>query len=76
MASVLRIDELMPAEAKTVGQAANNAVSYGLGMMVGFFGSGLLYAPLGSFALFAVSGLTAVAGAAVLMLFRPRTAAV
>jgi PPP family 3-phenylpropionic acid transporter len=72
MASVLRIDELMPPEAKTVGQAANNAVTYGLGMMVGFFGSGLLYAPLGSFALFAVSGLTAAAGAAVLVMFRPR----
>ncbi len=75
MASVLRIDELMPAEAKTLGQAANNAVTYGLGMMVGFFGSGLLYAPLGSFSLFAVSGAAALAGAGVLMLFRPRTAA-
>ena len=74
MASVLRIDELMPAEAKTIGQAANNAVSYGLGMMVGFFGSGLLYEPLGSFALFAASGVTAAVGGLVLVLFRPRPA--
>jgi PPP family 3-phenylpropionic acid transporter len=74
MASVLRIDELMPAEAKTIGQAANNAVTYGLGMMVGFFGSGLLYAPLGTFALFAASGVTAVLGGMVLILFRPRSA--
>ena len=74
MASVLRIDELIPAEAKTVGQAANNAVTYGLGMMVGFFGSGLLYEPLGSSALFAVSGSTAALGAAVLVIFRPRKA--
>jgi PPP family 3-phenylpropionic acid transporter len=72
MASVLRIDELMPAEAKTIGQAANNAVTYGMGMMVGFFGSGLLFGPLGSHALFAVSGATAAVGGIVLVVFRPR----
>ena len=73
MASVLRIDELMPPEAKTLGQAANNAVTYGLGMMAGFFGSGVLYEALGGFALFDLSGLTAAAGGGVLVLFRNRS---
>lgn len=75
MASILRIDELMPAASKTLGQAANNAVTYGLGMMVGFFGSGLLYEATGSSVLFAVSGVAAAAGGGVLVWFRPRPGA-
>ncbi len=72
MASILRIDELMPAGSKTLGQAANNAVTYGLGMMVGFFGSGLLYEAAGSPVLFVVSGVAAAAGCGVMVWFRPR----
>jgi len=37
MASILYIDALMPERAKTFGQSANNAMTYGLGMMTGFF---------------------------------------
>ena len=62
MASILHIDALAPPQAKTVGQAANNAVSYGLGLMVGFFISGALYAHLPTAALFAISGCIALLG--------------
>ena len=55
MASILYIDAVAPEEAKTVGQAVNNAVTYGLGLMVGFFVSGALYETMGSSALFAAS---------------------
>ena len=62
MASILYMDTLAPDDAKTIGQAANNAVTYGLGLMVGFFLSGALYTQLGSQALFGLSGLIALAG--------------
>ncbi len=62
MASILYMDSLAPAEAKTSGQAINNAVSYGLGLMVGFMLSGWLYSRVGSAALFGLSGLIALAG--------------
>ncbi|MBW2569714.1 MAG: MFS transporter [Deltaproteobacteria bacterium] len=65
IASILYIDSLTPIEAKTTGQAVNNAVTYGLGMTVGFFISGCLYETIGSFALFALSGFIALAGGAV-----------
>ena len=60
MASILYIDAMAPAEAKTVGQAVNNSVTYGFGLMVGFFISGALYERIGSSALFAVSGAIAL----------------
>ena len=62
MASILYIDRLMPENAKTLGQALNNAVTYGLGMMVGFFANGFFYESLGAHVLFAVSALTALSG--------------
>lgn len=62
MASILYIDALAPSETKTVAQAANNAVTYGLGLMVGFFVSGILYERIGSSALFAISGFAALMG--------------
>jgi PPP family 3-phenylpropionic acid transporter len=55
MASILYMDALAPAGTKTISQAVNNAVTYGLGLMVGFFISGALYEQLGSSALFGVS---------------------
>lgn len=70
MASILYIDALAPAEAKTVGQAANNAVTYGLGLMVGFLISGALYEHIGSTNLFAVSGLAALIGGLVFLTAR------
>jgi PPP family 3-phenylpropionic acid transporter len=60
--SILYIDRQTPAEAKTLGQAVNNAVSYGLGSMVGFFFNGYLYEIYGSFTLFIISCLIALSG--------------
>ncbi|MBL7208323.1 MAG: MFS transporter [Desulfobacterales bacterium] len=65
VASILYIDSLTPNEAKTLGQAANNAVTYGLGMTVGFLISGCLYESMGSFALFLISAFIALVGGAV-----------
>ncbi|MFC1886148.1 MFS transporter [Thermodesulfobacteriota bacterium] len=66
MASILYIDVLTPKSAKTIGQAVNNASSYGLGLMVGFFVNGYLYEIMGPSALFAMSGFVALFGGAVL----------
>jgi PPP family 3-phenylpropionic acid transporter len=62
MASILYIDRLTPEKAKTLGQAVNNAITYGLGLMVGFFLNGYLYEKMGSFALFSISCVIAIAG--------------
>ncbi len=69
MASILYIDTVAPAETKTTGQAVNNAVTYGLGLMVGFFISGALYERTGSFALFAISALIALVGGVLFLIF-------
>jgi PPP family 3-phenylpropionic acid transporter len=66
VASILYIDSLTPDETKTLGQAVNNAVTYGLGLMVGFFLSGYLFERLGSFTLFLISAVIALAGGALL----------
>lgn len=65
VASILYIDSLTPDDAKTLGQAANNAVTYGLGLTVGFLISGCLYESMGSFALFFISAVIALVGGAV-----------
>ena len=57
MASILYIDRESPEEAKNMGQAVNNAASYGLGLMVGFFLNGYLYEHMATSMLFLVSGL-------------------
>ncbi|MEE4263241.1 MAG: MFS transporter [Desulfobacteraceae bacterium] len=62
MASILYIDRLTPEKAKTLGQAVNNALTYGLGLMVGFFVNGYVYEITGSFTLFLMSSLIALAG--------------
>lgn len=63
MASILYIDRLSPTQLKTFGQAINNAVQYGLGLMIGFFLNGFLYDALGSYNLFMISaGIAAGAG--------------
>jgi PPP family 3-phenylpropionic acid transporter len=61
MASILYIDRLAPEKAKTLGQAVNNALTYGLGLMAGFFVNGYVYEITGSFALFLMSSLIALA---------------
>jgi len=62
MASILYIDSLTPDEAKTMGQAVNNGVTYGIGLMVGFLINGYLYEMTGSAPLFIISGFIALAG--------------
>ena len=62
MASILYIDLLSPDKNKTLGQAANNAATYGLGLMVGFFLSGYLYENMNTSFLFIISSLIAIAG--------------
>jgi len=68
VASILYIDKLAPPEAKTLGQAANNAVSYGLGIMSGFFLNGYLFDIIGAQPLFAISGGLALAGGGLLLI--------
>ncbi len=62
MASILYMDRLAPVENKTLGQAINNAVSYGSGLMAGFLLSGYLYERMETAGLFLVSSLIAAAG--------------
>ena len=62
MASILYVDRRMPAAAKTLGQALNNALTYGLGLMAGFFLNGWLFERIGSASLFLVSAVIALAG--------------
>ena len=77
MAGILYMDQLAPESEKTLGQAVNNAVTYGLGLTVGFFVSGLLYEPGNSARLFLFSAVTALAGGSIFYLFhrRPSTGA-
>ena len=64
MASILYMDRLTPGPAKTFGQAANNAVTYGLGLMVGFMVNGVLFDAWGARNLFLASSLLALGGGA------------
>ena len=65
MASILYVDGASTANNKTMGQALNNALTYGLGLMVGFFGSGILYQQAGPRVLFWVSAGIALLAALV-----------
>ncbi|MGD8703160.1 MAG: MFS transporter [Desulfosarcina sp.] len=63
MAGILYMDQLAPAKEKTLGQAINNAATYGLGLTVGFFVSGALYQPGNSARLFLFSaGVSMIGG--------------
>lgn len=62
MAGILYMDQLAPAADKTLGQALNNAVTYGLGLSVGFFVSGVLYEAGNSAPLFLFSATVSFAG--------------
>jgi len=64
VASILYMDRLSTGETRTLGQAANNAVSYGLGMMAGFLLNGYLYEEYGAL-LFLMSACVSLAGAVV-----------
>jgi PPP family 3-phenylpropionic acid transporter len=68
MASILYIDALAPPKSKTMGQAVNNALTYGLGLMIGFFLSGYFYESIGMGPLLIASSAVAVAAALVFKL--------
>ena len=70
MASILYIDLLSPDKNKTFGQAVNNAATYGLGLMVGFFLNGYLYEKMDTSFLFIISSLIAIAGGVIFQAFR------
>ena len=70
MASILYIDLLSPGETKTLGQAINNATTYGLGLMVGFFLSGILYEQFSAAVGFIVSGLIALFSCVIFIVYR------
>ncbi len=63
VASILYIDSLSPDKTKTLGQAVNNAATYGLGLMAGFFLSGYLYERIDTSLLFIISSLIAILAA-------------
>ncbi|WP_300460768.1 MFS transporter [Desulfobacula sp.] len=65
IASILYMDLLSTGETRTLGQAVNNAVSYGLGMMAGFLLNGYLYEAYGAL-LFLMSACVSLVGAFVL----------
>jgi PPP family 3-phenylpropionic acid transporter len=62
MASILYMDSQSPDHAKTLGQSINNAVTYGMGLMAGFFLNGYVFELLGSKILFLMSSGIALAG--------------
>jgi PPP family 3-phenylpropionic acid transporter len=70
IASILYIDSMTSDETKTLGQSLNNAVTYGFGLMVGFFLSGWIYEQAGSFALFAFSSIIALSGGIFFRIFK------
>jgi PPP family 3-phenylpropionic acid transporter len=72
IASILYIDRMSPGVAKTVGQAVNHSLTYGLGLMIGFMVNGALFERVGTFAMFGVSGGVALGAAVVLGVFRRR----
>ncbi len=69
MASILYMDSLSPDDTKTFGQAVNNATTYGLGLMVGFFVSGFLYEHTSAEAMFFVSALLSMAAGLVFAVY-------
>jgi PPP family 3-phenylpropionic acid transporter len=62
LASILYVDDLSQSGVKTLGQAVNNAVTYGLGLMVGFYLNGWLYARIDIEGMFLVSSAMAAVG--------------
>ncbi len=68
VASILYMDQLTPKEAKTLGQAVNNAVTYGFGIMAGFLLNGYYFEILGAPILFAISAGMAFCGGLLLFL--------
>jgi len=70
VASILYMDKLTPKDAKTTGQAVNNAVTYGFGIMAGFLFNGYYFEILGAPVLFIISAGLAFLGGMLLFLNR------
>ncbi|MBC2717394.1 MAG: MFS transporter [Desulfobacteraceae bacterium] len=68
VASILYMDKLTPTEAKTLGQAVNNAVTYGFGIMAGFLFNGYYFEIVGAPVLFIISGILAFCGGILLFM--------
>ncbi len=68
VASILYIDSLTPKASKTFGQAVNNAVTYGMGIMTGFLFNGYLFDKIGAGNLFFISAGLAFLGGTVLLM--------
>jgi len=60
IASILYIDSMSPEKNKTLGQAINNAATYGLGMMTGFLINGYLFDKIGAYSLFLLNSLISI----------------
>jgi PPP family 3-phenylpropionic acid transporter len=76
MASILYIDRQASGSVKTMGQAINNSLSYGLGLMAGFLVNGALYDRWGAEGLFQMSAASAVLGGGLVWLLtrtKPRS---
>ncbi|MDY0361250.1 MAG: MFS transporter [Desulforegulaceae bacterium] len=67
MASILYIDELTPEGRKTTGQALNNALTYGLGLMAGNLLSGYFYDSAGGQILFLSALITSFSGGLIML---------
>jgi PPP family 3-phenylpropionic acid transporter len=69
MASILYMDSRSPDLVKTFGQAMNNATTYGLGLMAGFFISGFLYEYTSVLTMFFISGVLSMAAGLIFAVF-------
>jgi len=76
MASILYMDRMSPGGEKTLGQAVNNAVTYGFGIMAGFVLNGYFFDIIGAQKLFAISSALAAGGGLILFFNRPSYRAV
>jgi PPP family 3-phenylpropionic acid transporter len=74
MAGILYMDDLAPTADKTLGQAVNNAVTYGLGLTVGFFVSGALYDAGSTSPLFLFSAAVSLVGGLIFAAYHRFTA--
>jgi len=70
VASILYMDKLTPKDAKTMGQAVNNAVTYGFGIMIGFLFNGYYFDIIGAPMLFIISAILAFCGGLLLFINR------
>ena len=66
IASLLYMDKISPKKSKTLSQAANNAITYGLGMTIGFVFNGFLYEKTTCSIMFLISSIIALSAGIIL----------